>query len=129
MSSITATNSSGTSALAASQAVGDVVASRDQQVLQCLGGVQQSDDGSASVRLAGQHEYRLSERSRVSRKPDRRFLELADVSYEPQSNQTYSFCHTDGLSLPSDLTNVTFYGDDFRHTADQDANVVRRIGG
>jgi hypothetical protein len=41
----------------------------------------------------------------------------------PQSNHTYSFCQYNGLSMPANLTNVTFYGDDFQRTAPQNANV------
>ncbi len=42
----------------------------------------------------------------------------------PQSNHTYQFCdYVDGLSLPSNLTNVTFYGDKFEATAVNNANV------
>ena len=41
----------------------------------------------------------------------------------PQSDHTYSFCQYNGLSLPANLTDVTFYGDDFQHTAPENANV------
>jgi hypothetical protein len=38
----------------------------------------------------------------------------------PESNHTYSFCaYVGGLTLPANLTNVTFYGDEFQQT---DAN-------
>ena len=42
----------------------------------------------------------------------------------PQSNHTYSFCQYSGMSIPANLTNVTFYGDDFYKTAPQNANVA-----
>ncbi len=47
----------------------------------------------------------------------------------PQSNHTYRFCqYVGGLSLPANLTNVTFYGDDFYSLAPQNANVHAGAG-
>ena len=46
----------------------------------------------------------------------------------PQSNHTYSFCrYVGGLSMPPNLTSVTFYGDEFESNAVNNANV--RAGG
>ena len=45
-----------------------------------------------------------------------------------KSNTTYSFCKWTGLSMPANLTNVTFYGDDFDVTAPQNANVTGGSG-
>jgi hypothetical protein len=47
----------------------------------------------------------------------------------PQSNQTYQFCdYVGGLSLPANVTNVTFYGDKFESNAVNDANVRAGAG-
>jgi hypothetical protein len=45
-----------------------------------------------------------------------------------KSNTTYSFCKWTGLSMPANLTNVVFYGDDFDVTAPQNANVTGGSG-
>ena len=42
----------------------------------------------------------------------------------PQSNHTYSYCQWSELNLPANLTNVTFYGDDFYTTHPQYGNVA-----
>ena len=47
----------------------------------------------------------------------------------PQSNNTYQFCdYVGGLSMPANLTNVTFYGSKFESNAVNNANVSAGSG-
>jgi hypothetical protein len=48
---------------------------------------------------------------------------------KPQSNNTYQFCdYVGGLSMPANLTNVTFYGSKFESNAVNNANVSAGSG-
>jgi hypothetical protein len=123
VSSVTATNSSGTSAPAASQAVGAVVASRVNQFCNVPAAYTNLTTGphlcgwpdSTNTGYGNAPGYPGSLTTASSGS--------ATCPTVPQSNHTYSFCLYNGLSLPANLTNVTFYGDDFEHTAPQNANV------
>ena len=123
VSLVMATDSSGTSAPAASQAVGAVVASRVDQFCNISAAY---TNLTAGPHLCGWPDSTNSGYQNAPGYPGG--LTVASSSSSacpttPQSDHTYSFCQYNGLSLPANLTDVTFYGDDFQHTAPENANV------
>ena len=121
--SVTATNGNGTSAPSASQAVGAVVASRVNQFCNVSGAYSNLTTGP---HLCGWPDSTNTGYANAPGYPGSLTVASSGSSTcptTPQSNHTYSFCQYNGLSLPANLTNVTFYGVDFQHTAPQDPNV------
>jgi hypothetical protein len=129
VSLVTAANSAGTSAPAASSAVGAVVTSRVNRFCNITTAYTNLTTGphlcgwpdSTNVGYENAPGYpgSLTVASSTS----------STCPKTPQSNHTYRFCqYVGGLNLPANLTNVTFYGDDFYALAPQNANVHAAAG-
>ena len=128
VASVTASNGSGNSSPAASQALGAVVASRINQPC--------TNTTALTNLLTGPHLCGWPDTTNVGYANAPGYPGSLTVASSgsstcpttPQSNHTYSFCQWNGLSLPANLTNVTFYGDGFLRTAPQNANVAGGSG-
>ena len=128
VSSVMATNSGGTSAPAASKAAGAVVASRLNHFCNVSAAYSNLTTGP---HLCGWPDSTNTGYQNAPGYPGSLTVASSNSSTcptTPQSNHTYSFCKYNGLSLPTNLTNVTFYGDDFQHTAPQNPNVTGGSG-
>jgi hypothetical protein len=124
VSLVTAANGAGKSAPAASKAVGPVVASRVNKFCNIAAAYNQLSTGphlcgwpdSTNVGYVNAPGFPGGLTTASSRSPT--------CPTTPHSNHVYSFCkYVDGLSLPTNLTNVTFYGDEFQSNAVGNANV------
>ena len=124
VSSVTATNSSGNSAPVATAAVGPVVASRVNTFCTIPAAYTNLDTGP---HLCGWPDSTNTGYENAPGYPGSLTVASSGSSScptTPQSNHTYSYCQWSELNLPANLTNVTFYGDDFYTTHPQYGNVA-----
>ena len=117
VSSVTATTGAGTSSPAVSPAVGQVVASRVNTFCNNAAAFNNTTTGP---HLCGWPDSTNTGYVNAPGYPGSLTAEGQPGCPSPssmQSNQTYEFCkYTGGVALPSGVSNVTFYGDDFQES-------------
>lgn len=119
VASVTATNGSGSSSPAASQAQAAVVPSRTNHFCNIPTAYNTPTTGP---HLCGWPDSTNTGYANAPGYPGSLTVASSGSSTcptTPLSNHTYSFCQWAGMSMPTNLTNVTFYGDDFKQTNPQ----------